>query len=380
MSEASAVIEAPATPPQMPEGGFTFKGGLADIMESIGKEPPKVDAPPVVEAPKADEPPKAPEPVKAEAPPVVPPPTTPKEENLANLRKLVGEEKARFEKLQQEYSALQKSHDEYKTRVPETAAEEAKRLKEQYETERKTREQIETELKASSYERSPEYRNNFVKPVQDNMRTMVKLAQEAGIDAATAAAGVNQWDRTKFGEWYSQMDEFQRSQFSLAMHTAQNKHEEGLEAVKNANANWDKLQTEQKQALEKQREQDRGSFRKMADEVTQVFVNNESIKDLPEVQDVVRQGITRVAEQKFTPKELMEQAAAVPILHHLYKSSVSTIEAHEAKIAEQEKKIAEQDAWIKAQTGGQPFPGNGVAPTNDAKAPEAMPWDVKIGG
>lgn len=382
MSESAVATPPPEAPVlSVPDGGFTFSGDIVDLVASVnhkGKPKVSVTASPaeaVTPVPAATEPEKKEAPAAEIKTPETPAAPSSKEENLANLRKLVGEEKSNREKLQAELEALRKQHEDYKTRVPETAAEEAKRLKEQFETERKLREDYENELKASSYERSPEYKTNYVKPVQDGMKSMVDLAVEAGVDPAQAQAGINSWDKTKFSEWYGQMDPFQQSQFSTAMHLVQAKYKEGQEAIRQASSNWEKIQQEKQQAAERQKEQSLSSYRQLAETTVSQFVTNEAIKEAPEVQEMIRKGVQKVADQQFTPQELMQQAAALPIFHHMAQQHLKTIEAHEAKLAEQAKKIEEQDAWIKAQTGGQPFPGNGTAAATEVKPLAQLPWE-----
>lgn len=392
MAEA-ATLEPPVTekPPVVPiselAGGFQFKGGLGDILDSLPKigEKPETVTPPV-ETPKVeDKKPEVTPPVEPKAPTETPKVEAPKspevETNLANLRKLVGAEKAEKETLRQELEALRKQHEEYTQKAPLTLAEEAKALREQYAKEKEAREKYEMDLKASNYERSPEYRDKYIRPIQENMGNMIALAVEAGIPQAEATAAVNGWNQGAFKEWATtNMDEFQRTQFSIAMHAAATTHKQGQAALAQANQNWEAMEKQKAEQAKLQQETRSRTMLTQADRLVEDFAAQEFLKEKPEVVEEIRANVRSVAEGKFEPMVLMQQAALIPVMKKVIETHKSSLEQAEAKIAELEKKVAEQGAFIGKETSSAPVPGNGTAPAADPNAPFVPPWlDVRVG-
>lgn len=393
MAEA-ATLEPPVTekPPVVPiselAGGFQFKGGLGDILDSLPKigEKPETVTPPV-ETPKVEE--KKPEvatpPVDPKAPvtetPKADAPKTSEVESLAILRKRVDSEKAEKEALKLQYEELKKQHEEYTQKAPLTVAEEAKILREQYAKEKAERERLDTDLKASNYERSAEYRDKYIRPIQENMGNMIALAVEAGIPQAEATAAVNGWNQGAFKEWATtNMDEFQRTQFSIAMHAAATTHKQGQVALAQANQNWEAMEKQKAEQAKLQQETRSRAMLSQADRLVEDFAAQEFLKEKPEVVEEIRANVRSVAEGKFDPMVLMQQAALIPVMKKVIETHKSSLEQAEAKIAELEKKVAEQGAFIGKETSSAPVPGNGTAPAADPNAPFVPPWlDVKVG-
>lgn len=345
------VIQTPEVTPEKPSPMWAVKVG-----EKPAEEKKPEVTPEKVETPKAE----------------TPKPT--KEESFATLRKKSEDLQKELDDLRGKYSTVEKEYNDYKSKPIELPEEHKTRLTKA----EQERDEYLKEIRAFRIEKDPEFTERYVKPIQNSIAIMQRVATEAGVDEATLKAGFGRWDDNAFGEWMENMQPGQKAKFSAAWMEAERLEQERVGKIADSNKTYEEMIKTREAEAKSRFEADQAENQKLAKGLIKKFIlDNESTKDFEDLPQAAENIAMRVARYEITPQEVMETAIQNQALVRMHNRQVESNKSLTEKIAELEKKIADQDSFIKEHAGATPNPAaSGVIPKDGAK-PQAM-WDVRI--
>jgi hypothetical protein len=352
----SSAKKAPPPPQALKEAASKVPKPKEKAVEKVASSEP--DTKPVVSSEPVTEPPKTePEPVK----PVVTKTEPTKEENLANLRKLVGETKA-------EKEAADKRAAEVEAKL---AALEANRVPEEVQ---KELEELRTHRKSFDLRNDPQHKAKFEGPILTNMQEMIRVARDAGIPEAEAVKAVQAWDHQQFRDWAEKMDPFSANQFASLTVQVQALDRQRVEAEKGSDAAWTEAQKARETQAKTQKEQYQKQLSATKDEVFGEIFSQEGLEKREDLQTNVRKLLA--GADKMPPKEIFNRLAYNEVMAVMLQEQKTVIEAFQASDTSKDEKIAQLEAFVKERGGSIPVPGEAEASPSAKDVAVEMPWEA----
>lgn len=351
---------------------------LEDIMR-MGKPPKKAEAKadPVKEAAKeekkAEEPPKE---VAKEAVKEVKAEPTKQEENAANLRKLVGEEKERARQLQEELAKIRTEYEQFKANpVPEDTRKEMERL-------RREAEEFRTKAYAADITRDPSFQDRYDKQIIGKQRLMAQLAVQAGIPQAEVDAAVRSWNTAQFQAWTEEkFTPLQISQFGSLMAAAVDLDTQRQEAIANAEKTWADTQKQRTEQQTAQQREYQATLKTAASKVVDTLFAGEEMAKIEGFKEHVSGVVNRAlggSENSFTPTEILQRIASNEILLKISASQQEELESLRTEKESLAAKVTELESFVAEHGGSIPRPGNGTAAAKAKEKEAIIPWNVQV--
>lgn len=361
MSESAATIETPApvtTPETRPP--LVLQNGIAGMIASLpGNKKPasKVEEKPPVQ--------------KEEKPPVIPPPTeekkveTPpvvddKEKNIVALRQARDVASKERDELKAKYEAAQKEVETYKIRPDPTEVE-----KQRTELEARLA-NYQKELQAAAIWRDPEFQAKYDGGILSRQKQMIAIAQATGIDASTAQAHVQAWDKTKFNEWVADMPELQKGEFIATIRETESLDRERTQAIANADKTWQQRQEQQNRAQKEAEAQQKKTYSAVAQEVIAELTATEGVAEHEPLVEAIKASVQRalpIGEDHMSIKDVAKHVGMSAMLSHIAQAQHTELAELRTAKEDLEKKVAELEAFVGDRQKSIPGPGNGVGAT-----------------
>jgi hypothetical protein len=364
--EAAAVIEHPKTeqPTRKP---LVLNNGIAGMIASLPgnkpldkKEDKKEEskAPtPVAEVDKKED--KKPDPV---TPPVV----DDKEKNFATLRQAREAAEKERDELRQKYEASQKEIETYKVRVdPEEVAKERQTYEERVAALRK-------ELQAAAIWRDPEFQQKYDGGILARQKQMIAIAQATGVDATTATAHVQAWDKSKFNEWVEGMPELQKGEFIAMIRETEHLDKERQAEIANADKTWQARQEQQTKAQKEAEAAQRKLYSQDANDVISELTSAEGVSEHQPLVEAIKSTVSRalpINDGHMSRKEVLKAVGLSAVLQHIATAQQEELTSLRTEKEDMAKKITELEAFVKERNGSIPAPGNGVGPEGKSDEP-----------
>jgi len=326
---------------------------------------PTPELPKVAEV-KKEEPTKV-EPVKKaeEAKVTTPVVTDPKENSIAELRRMRDEARKQNEELQKQFEAEKAERArvaaEYETFKQNPIP---KEFQEKLTKTEQEREQIRQELRAASLERDPLFRKEYNDRINASAAQMRDLMVQSGVDVNEANKAATAWDENFFTQALSNMNPVQEVKFKAAWMQAEQIETERRAALKNAEGEWTRRQ--EQMAAQQKAQQEQGHAALMADKESlfKEMFSQEHLRDNKDLQEAARQSVD--ASFNMPPKELMRHVASARLLAEGIKIKEAELQKLRNEHEELKKKHDEQEAFIKNQNGGTAR----LSPSDAAEKPE----------
>ncbi len=325
---------------------------------------PKVQVDGIVsKAPEPEPAKKADEPTKVED--KKPEPPDPRENNLAELRKMRDEARKQHEEATKaletekaERARIAAEYEEFKKQpAPKEVTERLTTLEQQ-------NSKLDQELRASALERSPSFRKEFNDRINANAKSMLDLMTAAGVEPAEATRAITKWDEDYFASASEGMTAPQKIKFQAAWMQAEQIESDRRAALANADTEWKKREQQQQQEWKVQQEQGLANLKSEQEALFRELGEQEHLKGNPELLKAARESVD--ASYAMPPKEIMRHIAAARLLSENVKIKDAEITKLKTDYDELKKKHDEAEAFIANQNGGTAR----ISPTDAAEKPE----------